>query len=106
MCPASPAVDWLEVSATLHPLDGKRVRAGDRSEIAGLWGTLPGDFGPPRRPLQGQHRSFRLDRGLQRRFKVCAEEEHPVDDVEVKEQFINTLDSAYPTFLDACNTSY
>ncbi|KAK3253492.1 hypothetical protein CYMTET_37260 [Cymbomonas tetramitiformis] len=25
VCPASPAGDWLEASATLHPLDGKRV---------------------------------------------------------------------------------
>ncbi|KAK3233515.1 hypothetical protein CYMTET_56201 [Cymbomonas tetramitiformis] len=25
VCPASPAGDWLEASATLHPLDGKRA---------------------------------------------------------------------------------
>ncbi|KAK3287089.1 hypothetical protein CYMTET_5381 [Cymbomonas tetramitiformis] len=25
VCPASPAGDWLEASATLHPMDGKRV---------------------------------------------------------------------------------
>ncbi|KAK3270166.1 hypothetical protein CYMTET_21425 [Cymbomonas tetramitiformis] len=94
VCPASPAGDWIEASATVHPLDGKRALLEIARRLL--------DTGAP---FQGTSDLLGV------RFKAhtdpsdsitdfntalkSAKRRNTLDDDEVKEQFISASDNVF-----------
>ncbi|KAK3251597.1 hypothetical protein CYMTET_39064 [Cymbomonas tetramitiformis] len=94
VCPASPAGDWLEASATLHPLDGKRALLELARRLLDSGAPFQGTS-----DLLGVRLKARTDPSESiTDFNAAlrsAKRRNTLDDDEVKELFLAALDPGF-----------